>query len=143
LALASCVGSRSRETSHEFVQSNECERMPCAMQRDRGVQVTRERICISILGESVDVELSEAARDHLAAAAERQGLPSLSALVQALVVCAAYPQPPRAAAERARMRYARWVAAVCLAATGYSALGTHIARAQDALRATAGDSSRA
>lgn len=25
LALASCVGSRSRETSHEFVQSNECE----------------------------------------------------------------------------------------------------------------------
>jgi hypothetical protein len=25
LALASCAGSRFRETNHEFVQSNECE----------------------------------------------------------------------------------------------------------------------
>ena len=27
MALASCAGSRFRETNHEFVQSNKCERV--------------------------------------------------------------------------------------------------------------------
>lgn len=97
--------------------------------------MTRERVCVQVIGESVDIEISAEARAHLVRSAESHGLPSLSALVQALALCAAYPLTPREAAAKARMPYARWLPAVVLSATEYSALGHQIARAADALKA--------
>jgi len=95
--------------------------------------MTRERLCVSILGESVDLEVSAEAREHLTREAERLGLPSISALVQSLCVCAAYPHNVHVAAALAKMPFARWIPAIVLSATGWSALGGQIARATDAV----------
>jgi hypothetical protein len=100
----------------------------------------RARACLYVLSETVDVELTASAREHLALAAQQHGLPSLSALVQALAVSAAYPRHPRDAAERAHLTYARWLVVVALVATGYSDLGVHLDRARAALTPSAADS---
>jgi hypothetical protein len=101
--------------------------------------VVREICTLSILGEKVTLELSAPARAHLEARVHLLGDPKacLSHLVTTLVVAASFPEHPRRAAEKARMPFARWVAAVALSATGYSELGSHIARATAALEHSA------
>ncbi len=95
----------------------------------------REMCTLLVLGEKVTLELSAAARAHLE---ERVSLldahgTCVSHLVQALAVCAAYPDSPREAAAKARMSYSRWLAIVAMSATGYSALGDQLARARVSL----------
>lgn len=100
--------------------------------------MTRPKICLYILGENVSVEMSTEAVDHLQSHADRLGMPSVSALVQSLAVCAAFPLAPREAAVVAKMRYARWLPVVALAATDYSELAGQLARARSAMRPAAG-----
>lgn len=97
--------------------------------------VQRTRVCVYVCGEPVDIELSAQARGHLLEQARARSLPGISALVQALAVAAAYPHSPRIAADLARMPYARWLAVIALASTGYSSLSHQLARSTKAFMA--------
>ena len=98
----------------------------------------REMTTLLVLGEKVTLELSAAARAHLEDRVSLLEDPRacLSHLVTALVVSAALPDSPRVAAVKARMTFSRWIAVVCLAATGYSELGDQVARARASLVAS-------